>query len=578
MKVTYSAKANITHRTQQLEDGRSVEVISLTQAEHAQDAQLVLEWSFPILDIAGRWHPNCRFDRSIKADWSYGEKSMSAVSAPVISFFNEEGQNRGTFALSETLKEVRMSLGVHEEDGTMNCMVVVSLGALDSDCYELSLLCDDRNVRYEQAIREVGLWWEKDCGLHPASVPESARKPMYSFWYSYHQQFTDEKIEAECKRAKELGFGTVIVDDGWQTDDTNRGYGFCGDWKPATGKIKDMRKHVEKVHQMGLKYLLWLSVPYVGIHSEMWKHFHNKLIGMDWQQNTGILDIRYPEVREYLSKVYADAVKDWDLDGLKLDFIDEFYQRKETPAVNEQMDCACIQQALDKLLAETMERLKKEKQDILIEFRQRYIGPSIRRYGNIFRVCDCPDSGISNRVGIVDLRLLSGNTAVHSDMLMWNKEEKAEVAALQVIDCLFGTMQFSVRLDSMKEEHKRMLKNYMAFMQHHQELLQQAPIIAQEPQNLYPQVCVQNGQTEITALYSRNRVVELGDTEESIIVNGSAATAVFVEAKAPLVAQVTVFDCMGTIVCSRQMNLSAIEKIICPIGGRVEIKSKEFVQ
>lgn len=578
MKVTYSAKANITHRTQQLEDGRSVEVISLTQAEHAQDAQLVLEWSFPILDIAGRWHPNCRFDRSIKADWSYGEKSMSAVSAPVISFFNEEGQNRGTFALSETLKEVRMSLGVHEEDGTMNCMVVVSLGALDSDCYELSLLCDDRNVRYEQAIREVGLWWEKDCGLHPASVPESAREPMYSFWYSYHQQFTDEEIEAECKRAKELGFGTVIVDDGWQTDDINRGYGFCGDWKPATGKIKDMRKHVEKVHQMGLKYLLWLSVPYVGIHSEMWKHFHDKLIGMDWQQNTGILDIRYPEVREYLSKVYADAVKDWDLDGLKLDFIDEFYQRKETPAVNEQMDCACIQQALDKLLSETMERLKKEKQDILIEFRQRYIGPSIRRYGNIFRVCDCPDSGISNRVGIVDLRLLSGNTAVHSDMLMWNKEEKAEVAALQVIDCLFGTMQFSVRLDIMKEEHKRMLKNYMAFMQHHQELLQQAPIIAQEPQNLYPQVCVQNEQTEITALYSRNRVVELGDTEESIIVNGSAATAVFVEAKAPLVAQVTVFDCMGTIVCSRQMNLSAVEKIICPIGGRVEIKSKEFVQ
>lgn len=578
MKVTYSAKANITHRTQQLEDGRSVEVISLTQAEHAQDAQLVLEWSFPILDIAGRWHPNCRFDRSIKADWSYGEKSMSAVSAPVISFFNEEGQNRGTFALSETLKEVRMSLGVHEEDGTMNCMVVVSLGALDSDCYELSLLCDDRNVRYEQAIREVGLWWEKDCGLYPASVPESARKPMYSFWYSYHQQFTDGEIEAECKRAKELGFGTVIVDDGWQTDDTNRGYGFCGDWKPAAGKIKDMRKHVEKVHQMGLKYLLWLSVPYVGIHSEMWKHFHNKLIGMDWQQNTGILDIRYPEVREYLSKVYADAVKDWDLDGLKLDFIDEFYQRKETPAVNEQMECACIQQALDKLLAETMERLKKEKQDILIEFRQRYIGPSIRRYGNIFRVCDCPDSGISNRVGIVDLRLLSGNTAVHSDMLMWNKEEKAEIAALQVIDCLFGTMQFSVRLDSMKEEHKRMLKNYMAFMQHHQELLQQAPIIAQEPQNLYPQVCVQNKQTEITALYSRNRVVELGDTEESIIVNGSAATAVFVEAKAPLVAQVTVFDCMGTIVCSSQMNLSAVEKIICPIGGRVEIKSKEFVQ
>ena len=64
---------------------------------------------------------------------------MSAVSAPVISFFNEEGENRGTFALSETLKEVRMSLGVHEEDGTMKCMVVVSLGHWTATA--MSFLC-----------------------------------------------------------------------------------------------------------------------------------------------------------------------------------------------------------------------------------------------------------------------------------------------------------------------------------------------------------------------------------------------------------------------------------------------------
>ena len=579
MRITSNIKANIRQTLRDLPDGRQVYDIILDQIPSQEDEiTITCEWDFPICNIAGRWHPNCRYDRTLKADWAHGEISMSSVSAPLNVFFSTDGRNIKTIAVSEAEKKVNMNVGVHEENGTMKCRVKVFAGAVETPAYKVRILLDDRDVRYEQAIGDAVDWWETDCGFRPAFVPDEARDPMYSFWYSYHQEFTEEDVEAECRRAAELGFRTVIVDDGWQTDDTNRGYGYCGDWEVTEKKIKNMKDHVDRIHKLGMKYLLWFSVPYVGMYSKVWNLFHNKLIAVDEEQKTGILDIRYPEVRSYLKTIYVNAVKDWGLDGLKLDFIDEFYQRKETPAVNEQMDCACIQQALDKLLAETMERLKKEKQDILIEFRQRYIGPSIRRYGNIFRVCDCPDSGISNRVGIVDLRLLSGNTAVHSDMLMWNKEEKAEVAALQVIDCLFGTMQFSVRLDSMKEEHKRMLKNYMAFMQHHQELLQQAPIIAQEPQNLYPQVCVQNEQTEITALYSRNRVVELGNTEESIIVNGSAATAVFVEAKAPLVAQATVFDCMGTTVCSRQMNLSAVEKIICPIGGRVEIKSKEFVQ
>ena len=36
------------------------------------------------------------------------------------------------------------------------------------------------------------------------------------------------------------------------------------------------------------------------------------------------LDPRYKKVREYLSNLYESAVKEWDLDGLKLDFIDSF--------------------------------------------------------------------------------------------------------------------------------------------------------------------------------------------------------------------------------------------------------------
>lgn len=577
MRLKCNVSADLEHSSKCQQDGIFKDVIRLYNISRKPDEKIIItaECQFPILDISGRWHPACRFDRSIKADWAYGEKSVSAISAPVVTFFNENGVNRGTYAVSETLKEVNMCLGVHEEDGTMKCEIQINLGKFDKEEYSVSILRDLRDIPYEKAIREVGIWWEESCGFVPAEIPEDARDPMYSFWYSFHQEFTGQKLEEECRRAKEMGFKTVIVDDGWQTDDTNRGYGYCGDWKPAVKKIQDMKKHVDNVHSLGMKYLLWFSVPYVGIYSDMWKLFHKKLIAIDKEQNTGILDIRYPDVRKYLSNIYASAVEEWGLDGLKLDFIDEFHEGPDTPDANKDMDCSCLQEALDRLLSETIKELKRVKPDILIEFRQRYIGPAIRQYGNMLRVSDCPESGLTNRVGIIDLRLLSGKTAVHSDPVMWHWEERPEIAALQIIDCLFATLQFSVKLDKISEEQKQMTCNYMNFMQKYKKLLQEAPIEAKEPHNLYPEARVADEDTVITALYSANRIVSVQtDKDVNIIVNGTQTQEIYIKTDKEIEAEVCVIDCYGKTICKEIRLFTGIQCISGTIGGRVEIRKR----
>ncbi|PHB05610.1 alpha-galactosidase, partial [Bacillus pseudomycoides] len=84
--------------------------------------------------------------------------------------------------------------------------------------------------------------------------------PMYSTWYSFHQDISDNEIEKQCEIAKQLGCGAVIVDDGWQTEDDHRGYAYCGDWEVSPKRIVGMREHVERVHDLGMKYLLWYSV------------------------------------------------------------------------------------------------------------------------------------------------------------------------------------------------------------------------------------------------------------------------------------------------------------------------------
>lgn len=577
MNIRCNMSSSIEHTCKERSEGRCEELMQIHNIpkQTEEDVMIIAAWEFPVLDIVGRWHPICYFDRSIRADWCFGERSMSSISAPVMTFFNENGENKGTFAVSEALKEVRMRIGVHEENGTMKCEVHVNLGKYDKEEYAFKIMIDFRNVPYEKSIAEVGKWWEQECGFTPADVPEDAKNPMYSFWYSYHQDFSEQEVEAECRRAKEMGFRSVILDDGWQTDDTNRGYGYCGDWEVAEKKIKDMKKHVQVVHDMGMKYLIWYSVPYVGMYSEVWERFKDKLIWVDQIQKAGVLDIRYQEVREYLSNIYVDAVKKWDLDGLKLDFIDEFYERSTTPLANEAMDCSCLQEALNKLLEETMKKLKHIKPDILIEFRQRYIGPAIRQYGNMLRVCDCPNSGLSNRVGVVDLRLLSGSTAVHSDPVMWYRDEKPEIAALQMIACLFATLQFSVRLDTLSEGQKQMVQNYLTFMKAHKGLLQETPIEAKEPQNLYPEVRVRNEETEIIALYSGNRVVMLGDgQEESIIVNGTQVTNIYVESAQKMEAEITIIDCYGKIISKTNRLFHGVQSISGTVGGRIVIKKR----
>jgi len=239
----------------------------------------------------------------------------------------------------------------------------------------------------------------------------------------------------------------------------------------------------------------------------------------------------------------------------------------------EGMDYVDIQDALDVLLTEVMEELQVIRPDIMIEFRQKYIGPQIRKYGNFLRVMDCPASGLSNRVGTIDLRLLSGETAVHSDMLMWHKDEKPEDAALQIISSIFSTVQVSVNLADVTEEIKTMLKFWMSFMKEHMDLLQCSQIQPLEPENLYPEVKVENGQACIQVNYSKGRVVNLNDIPEIFYyIHGTKADEVVFKMSGSETINWTVMDCMGNELESGCFDREKWGEIKVPTAGMVIVR------
>lgn len=536
--------------------GRTVEPglehirIAMETAAPAPPPRLLLEWRVPLTEMHFCWHPAGGFNRKIPADWTAALHSDLATSAPVLLLGSQSGENRLLFAVSEAMRPVKIKAGVHEETCEAACSVeLFTCPEAPIAAYELLLRLDIRPLFYAEAIREAFGWLAAFPEYEAAAVPPAAYEPFYSSWYSFHQNLFAPELERECALAARYGMKGVIIDDGWQTDDNRRGYAFCGDWEISERRFPDMRAHVERVHRLGMKYLVWFSVPFMGDRSRNRERFGGKFLYRLEELGTAVLDPRFPEVREFLISTYEKALVQWDIDGFKLDFIDSFRFDGEDPAVREDYagrDLRSLPEAVNLLLSETRSRLERIKPGILIEFRQSYIGPAIRKYGNLFRVGDCPGDFLSNRLGVIDLRLTSGDTAVHSDMLEWNSRDTVENAALQLLNVIFSVPQISVRLADLPEEHREMLKFWLDFMRVHQEVLLHGKLTPYHPELNYPLVVAETETEMVIAVYGGDLAVPVPPRPGKCcwIINGSGSDRLLLELPLP-VRQAVCFDATG---------------------------------
>lgn len=536
-----------------------------TAENAAADHKFVISWSTPEVGMMHKWTPSCGLCRNFIADWGGGFQSMTSHSAPLYCAFDGNNLNHYCWSLSECQKMTMIKSGIIEENGNLLCQFSLGTGQYTNQ-YEatITLRVDQRQIPLYDTVADVAAWWES-LGMTPAFVPAAAKEPCYSFWYSYHQNMTDKDVEAECRRAKELGFDVCIIDDGWQTEDNSRGYGFCGDWKPAPSKFPDMASHVAEVHKIGMKYVIWYSVPFVGYYSEHYDHFKSMLLRKDDRLNTGVLDPRYQEVRDFLVNIYKTALVNWNLDGFKLDFIDTWRDDPGNAPYSDGMDIPSLQNAVQLFMTTVMQELKAIKPDILLEFRQGYIGPHMRTFGNMFRVGDCPGDYTSNRVGVFDLRMLMGNSAVHSDMLMWHKDESAELDALQIISIMFGVMQYSARLDIQTPRVKKMSKFWLDFLASHKNVLLEGKLRSYDAHQLYTWAQATADNTCIAAVYAGDKCIQPEALDTVYIANGSTVNRVLAELEGRY--QVTVLNCCGEETEYAVRDFRGINILNIPVGG-----------
>nr|WP_055502154.1 glycoside hydrolase family 36 protein [Nonomuraea pusilla] len=655
----------------------------------ADDKTTLVRLDVPLGDAAGFWHPGAGWDRHLAADWMTGWRTVGLVdSSPLGCLHDSAGRAMLGFATDRLVPTTRLRYGVGERTGRFGVWLAMDLRPGERCRIRVAA----GNEQVMGTVRSLVHWQScttsdglasathnaapptdapaaptggsatptgdpaptggspaRDGGLPGAvggfSVPEAGRVPAYSTWYSFHQEVSAAAVETEAGLAAELGCGLLILDDGWQRGAHGGGYAGCGDWEPDPEKFPDFGAHVRTVRGLGLAYMAWIAPLLLGDDSAA----RGRLAAFapharpDWRCH--VLDPRHEEVRRFVVDSCVRLVERYDLDGLKIDFLDaamayaddplqgepeaqrepeaqlgrgaqrdreaqpdredlpdreaepDQHAQRDRDAQRDQnadpdqgacrdagqnglprhstpRDCgpererhpgddgarADVGEAMRALLSELRDRLRAVRgADLLIELRQPYTGAGMLEFGNLLRAGDCPADAAGNRVRTLDLSVARRESAVHSDMLMWDLQAPPQAAARQLLSVLHAVPQISVRLSRLPEGQRAMTAFWLAFWRERRDVLTRGDLDAGRPDELHPVVVARDAARAVVIVHSPSHAARLDPTglAEIAVVNDTAAEHVLLDLTHPAAARLDVRDVRGAPVRRESARLEA---------------------
>lgn len=141
--------------------------------------------------------------------------------------------------------------------------------------------------------------------LSRSPYQKKLRPVLLNSWEAAYFDFDDEKILSIAKAAADMGVEMFVLDDGWfgkRNDDCSG----LGDWTVNREKIKiGIGKMSEKIHEMGMKFGLWIEPEMISEDSELYRQHPDWCLREPGRPATRgryqlVLDLSREDVCEYL--------------------------------------------------------------------------------------------------------------------------------------------------------------------------------------------------------------------------------------------------------------------------------------
>ena len=415
----------------------------------------------PIVDTATVWHADAFAVPPMKLPWRLEFHCGFNRSVPLLVFLNRNYQVKCAIGLTDGIDDCRVSCKMDQENCRYEVSFVLSV-APETEPFEIF-----RDVSDRPLTEVLEAYREKLMPARPA-YPRGAWEPVYCTWYAAHGALTDEYMRRNAEEAAHLGFGTFIVDDGWCYGESKRvtpktlpeWYRDIGDWRISEQKLPGLKNTVSQAQKSDLNYMFWVAPFLAGSRSALNASVSRFLTEL--HEGYRVYDpADETACRKTVESIFA-VFETMDLDGLKIDFIDQIEPDENRP------HCRAVKKYSELLIG----KVRELKPDALIEFRQRYATPVTAALATAFRAGDVPFDFMENYSRCVQLRLILGDKMpIHADPVYFGSDESAETVGCHMIASLVGVPMLSIDLRTVSEDHKKVIANYLRFYRDHQQTL-----------------------------------------------------------------------------------------------------------
>ena len=565
-------------------DRPGVEVVRVTGSADRSLKRPKIEVGFSKPDsgnVRTLWRPDLgirKFGREGVLPWSWSKFDSSfAFQMPLYAFLDSTDANVLTLAASESKNRVGFRGGMEEGPNTLLAKFDFNDGEPEAptNAFEICVRCDSRTLQADQVVPAAAEWMRKADPSPDYPVPDAAFEPLWSSWCAYHRDETDAIIEREAEEAKKLGLTTVLIDCGWQNPPGK--WLYFGEGLPTKRYTNDFAAHVKRLHDKGVAVTMWFPMTLFSDDCPIYEAFRPHTLFRRSALGRYVWDPRFAVRRDYFLSCVERAVRDWKVDGLKIDFGDSWGvgypdSKGKLPKLGDDLggrDIRDLSEAAARVVGTVRSRLTALKSDLTIEFRQTYIGPGMCKGCTQLRVQDCPGSQREMRYGIANLRLTSGPNAVHSDPIQWGKGDTDEQVADSILASIFGIGQYSVRLTEEPPARKRLLARWVKFAKEHRPALYRGDFRVQGLTYDAPVLVGEDASERIVGAYVPGFAADCGQPDKRVILlNGTGKGKVMMRFGAT--ATGTVLDMFGEKVgtCQVPAGLSEVE---IPRGGYLEV-------
>lgn len=306
--------------------------------------------------------------------------------------------------------------------------------------------------------------------VYPA--PEAAWEPTWCTWTAWCSDLmTPDRVLANARAARDLGMGSVILDDGWfgpglDTDDRPLN---IGDYEPDPRKLPDLPGLIREIHQLGLKVLLWYAPTCLAPTSQTFQRLQQHVIhnaGKPVMAPNGFNNLCpcNPEVRRHVCRETARMLDEYGADGFKVDLYNTL---PTTPCDHShEHDETSMIEGVRRMMREMWAVVIERKPDALLELKQNYANPIGAQYGTMVRAGDTAYDINTNLERCAYIQAYG--PVVHNDYLACSTEDSPRDIAIMMIKMLTaGVPTFSMDLPRQPTATLRVIRAWLSFYRDH---------------------------------------------------------------------------------------------------------------